>query len=124
MKQTPEKLSGTYDGYRILISASAALFVLSRIFTYRIDALLRIISLLSFLAFTCGMIGCADKLKQAGWQKRKRRQGLLAIPAILLLILLQLAALPLAIKSILTGTVMSVMLWYIKPQKRKEANQT
>lgn len=116
MKQTPENVSGIYNGYQILLSIAVAIFVLAEIFTYTILAILRIITALLILAFIIGIIVSADKLKLAGGQKRKYWQRIFQIPICFMLLWLTVATIPVLLKSILAAAGVYLILMLIKPQ--------
>lgn len=123
MKQVQRKSSGTYRGYQILLSTALTGFVLAGLFTHIIRNILRVLILLAGVAFWSGWIGCADKLKRAGWEKPPLYQRLLQIPLYGLLLWLASKNIPLIIKSILAGAILFTILSIIKPKERKEANQ-
>lgn len=118
MKQTPERVSADYHGYQILLSITVAVAILAEIFTYMILTVLRTVCVFLVISFLIDIIVSVDKLKQAGWEKRKRWQRLLLIPMCGLLITLPWATIPIAAKSLLAAISVYIILLLTKPQKQ------
>lgn len=120
MKQTPERVSADYHGYQILLSVTVAVAILAEVFTFTILMVLRTVCVFLVISFLLGIHISIDKLKLAGWKKRKRWQRLFLIPMCGLLITLPWATIPIAAKSLLAAISIYIILLLTKPQKQEK----
>lgn len=120
MTETDKKLNSLYSGYRILLLSALFVFILAAIFTYILRILLMVVCTFILLASALGIIRTIDQMKQNGWTARPTLQKLLCLPVLLVAVWFTISPFHIALKSIIDSLAAAIMLWLIKPQKRKE----